>query len=285
MKAYNMLKEYSRRSLNIDLFLLVVLIGLMPAIEDFSLFALFGFSINDFQVYDQVRLLYSIPIMLLPIALIFAVYKKIAYWFLGLLPALYAAYMILAHQLMDLPEGEHGTIIGIVHFLCYQIAFLYFIVLGRLRSLPFWIMLILVMILLDIQHLILFATYSILIRFLYLAIQQNIHIFKQTGLKKTSQLALKAFLYWSPLLIIIVPSAILSDKLNKAAIDNIYEGTFVNSTCEKRKYRRDQFERDLQLSLLGEVDSLKQDIELQAQALEDSVGNATDSLGFIAGQS
>ncbi len=253
-------KHFSTKGLKI-IFLFIVLIGILPAVEDFSLFAVFGFTITKFSIHEEYRLLYSIPLYLIPVGLVLVMGGKNYYRILGLLPAFFAAYIHLLGGAEDVSLEKYEALIGILHFLCYKIAFLYFIIKGKLRSIPFLLTLVLIWILLDIQHLILFLTYTVLIRFLYLAFKQNISVFKDTGFKRTGILSLKSFLYWSPLLIFIIPGAILNSKMNKASIDQLYDNTFIQSTNIDRKYKRDQFEEDLKFSLEAEVICLHEAIE------------------------
>ncbi|AXT59151.1 hypothetical protein D1816_01890 [Aquimarina sp. AD10] len=260
------------------LFLFIVLIGILPAVEDYSLFAVFGFSITSFQVHEEFKLLYAIPLYLIPIGLILVMGGKNYYRILGLLPVFFAAYVHLIANADEVALEKYEALIGILHFLCYKIAFLYFIVKGRLRSLPFILILILIWSVLDIQHLILFFTYTVLVRFLYLAIIQNIVVFKETGLTRTGNLVLKSFLYWSPLLIFIIPGAILNSKMNKASIDKIYDNTFIETTNDERKYKRDQFEKDLKFSLEAEVICMQESIQNGTLQMTKVVANKTDKL-------
>ncbi len=260
------------------LFLLIVLVGILPAVEDFSLFAVFGFSISTFHVHEEFRSLYTISLYLIPIGLALTMGGKNYYRILGLLPTFFSAYVFVIGNSEEVSIEEYQALIGILHFLCYKIAFLYFIVKGKLRSVPFFLTLILIWILLDIQHLVLFLTYTVLIRFLFLAFKQNITIFKETGFKKTCTLALKSFLYWSPLLIFIIPGAILNSKMNKASIDQLYDNTFIMSTNDSRKYERDQFEKDLKFSLEAEVICLHEAIEKGNKEIVSIVNRKTDSI-------
>ncbi|WP_025739797.1 AIM24 family protein [Aquimarina pacifica] len=261
-----------------QLFLLIVLIGILPAIEDFSLFAIFGFSITHFNIHQEFQLLYTISLATIPIGLLLLLGQKNYYRIFGLLPVFFAAYIHLMGESFSLLIEKHEALIGILHFLCYKIAFLYFITKGKMRSFPFLITLILIWVLLDFQHLVLFLTYTGLIRFLYFAIVQNINIFKETGIKRSSYLTFKSFLYWSPLLIFIIPSAIFSSKMNKAAIDQIYDKSFIESTNPDRKYKRDQFEKDLNCSVASEAIRFHDSISLGMKKINKIVTSNTDKL-------
>lgn len=261
-----------------QLFLFIVLIGLIPAIEDYSLFAIFGFSITHFHIHEEFFLLYAITLYTIPVGFVLLLGGKNYYRILGLLPVFFAAYIQLMGKSLSVSIQGYEALIGILHFLCYKIAFLYFIVKGKMRSLPFLIMLVVIWILLDLQHLVLFWTYSALFRLLYYAIAQNLNIFKETGLKKSGFLVFKSFLFWSPLLLFIIPGAILSSKLHKASIDNIYENTFIVSTNPERKYKRDQFESDLEFSLEAEIICINEALQENNQELSDIIKTKTDQM-------
>ncbi|KZS41122.1 hypothetical protein AWE51_23515 [Aquimarina aggregata] len=278
MSNFTLSKLHLKKEGPTILFLFIVLIGILPAVEDYSLFAVFGFSITSFQVHEEFKLLYAIPLYLIPIGLILVMGGKNYYRILGLLPVFFAAYVHLIANADEVALEKYEALIGILHFLCYKIAFLYFIVKGRLRSLPFILILILIWSVLDIQHLILFFTYTVLVRFLYLAIIQNIVVFKETGLTRIGNLVLKSFLYWSPLLIFIIPGAILNSKMNKASIDKIYDNTFIETTNDERKYKRDQFEKDLKFSLEAEVICMQESIQNGTLQMTKVVANKTDKL-------
>lgn len=261
-----------------QVFLLFVLIGILPAVEDFSLFAVFGFSITKFHVHEEFRLLYSIPLYLIPIGIVLIVRSRNYYDFLGFLPVFFAAYVHLVESSQSVSLEKYEALIGIIHFLCYKIAFLYFIVKGKLRSITFLCSLVFIWILLDLQHLILFLTYTLLIRFLYLALMQNINIFREAGFKRTTYLALKSFLFWSPLLIFIIPGAILNSKMNKASIDRIYTHSFIESYDPDRKYKRDQFEKNLECSLEAEIMGLEEGITKGTIEIDQLILRKADSL-------
>lgn len=261
-----------------QLFLLIVLLGLLPAVEDYSLFAVFGFSIKEFHIHEEFQFLYTLPLFTLPIGFVLLMGGKNYYRILGLLPVFFAAYIELVGNSMSVLIQDNQILIGILHFLCYKIAFLYFIIKGKLRSLPFIITLILIWVLLDFQHLILFFTYTALFRLSYFAVSQNINIFKETGLKKSNVLILKSFLFWCPLLLFIVPGTLLSSRLHKASIDNIYEKTFIESLNPERKYKREQFEKNLEFSIEAEIICLQEAIQSNNLKLNAIINNKTDKL-------
>jgi len=251
------IKDFSHQ----DFFLLLTIIGLLPAIYDFSLFALFGFSQGNFGNLDpdKITLLQKLhfrTLWLFPLGLYLAVRYRRPDRFIGLLPYIFSfsAYIMLQYNL--LPENS-SVLFNILYFTCYKLAFFYFIEEGKMRSLPMIIGVFVIWLLLDIQHVLLFVTYTALIKLIYLAIMQNLAIFKNTRVKKNFGLFGKSVLYWCPLLIFIIPSAIFSNKIHKKSIDGIYANTFVQTTDSINRFSRVQFEKDLKISVDKEVDSLK----------------------------
>lgn len=261
MKTGNMLWERIKKFSHQDLFLVITIIGLLPAIYDFSLFALFGFSQSNFGDLDPEKVsflqkLHFRSLWLFPLGLYLAVRYRRPDRFIGLLPYVFsfAVFIILQYDL--LPENS-GFLFTIFYFACYKLAFFYMVEEGSLRSLPMVVGLMVVWILLDVYHFFLFLTYTALIKLIYLAIVQNFAVFKNTQVKKNFSLFGKSVLYWSPLLLFIIPSAIFSNKIHKKAVDGIYANTFVETTDSINRFKRVQFEKDLKISVDKEVDSLK----------------------------
>ncbi|MFP2994995.1 AIM24 family protein [Spongiivirga sp. MCCC 1A20706] len=261
MKTGNMLWERIKKFSHQDLFLVITIIGLLPAIYDFSLFALFGFSQSNFGDLDPEKVsflqkLHFRSLWLFPLGLYLAVRYRRPDRFIGLLPYVFsfAVFIILQYDL--LPENS-GFLFTIFYFACYKLAFFYMVEEGNLRSLPMVVGLMVVWILLDVYHFFLFLTYTALVKLIYLAIVQNFAIFKNTRVKKNFSLFGKSVLYWSPLLLFIIPSAIFSNKIHKKAVDGIYANTFVETTDSINRFKRVQFEKDLKISVDKEVDSLK----------------------------
>ncbi|NER16337.1 AIM24 family protein [Spongiivirga citrea] len=248
-----------------DLFLVITIVGLLPAIYDFSLFALFGFSQGNFGNLDPDKVsflqkLHFRTLWLFPLGLYLAVRYRRPDRFIGLLPYIFSFVIFIVMQYDLLPENS-SPLLNILYFASYKLAFFYLIEESRLRSLSMLIGAFIVWLLLDLQHVLLFITYTALIRLIYLAIVQNLAIFKNTRVTKNFSLFGKSLLYWSPLLLFIIPSAIFSNKMHKKTIDGIYANTFVQTTDSVNRFKRVQFEKDLKISVDKEVDSFKVSID------------------------
>ncbi len=274
-------KYFQKFSKSIDLdqlFLFIVLIGLLPVMADYSLFSLLGSSILDLfdpsHLGERDAIIYRLPIVVLPIGLWIVWWKKEPIRLIGLIPYLIPIVVFLFFS--RLQEGNFflTTTIAIVHLVAHKLAFFYFIFNGHIRSKVFAAFLVIVFLLLDWQVLILFLFFCVLIRFLYLAILQNVQIFSKIGLPKTLRLALKTFLYWSPMLLFIIPGEIASSKLHKMSMDALYNYSFVVSTDKEKKYKRDQFEKDLKASLEVEMEKIKAKAKAQTEKAFKKAGKA-----------
>lgn len=267
-------------------FLLIVLIGLLPVMADYSLFSILGGSILDLFDEHQIKgfrsIIYYLPMVLLPIGIAIVFFKKEPIDLIGLIPSLIPVFVFLFLQ--ELKEGSLflTTSIDVIHLVAHKLAFFYFIFNGHIRSAVFGVFSLLVLVLLGWQMLILFFLFTALMRFLYLAILQNVQIFSKIGLKKTIQLAFKTFLYWSPMLLFIIPGEILSEKLYKSSIDALYQNTFVESTNEEEKYERDQFEKDLQTSLDIEISKINKKFTAETKAAFKKAGKKIKDMPSMA---
>jgi len=263
-KIKSLLRKIRQPEFTHQVFLLIVLVGLLPVISDYSLFSFLGRSILDLFDSNPIEgfrsVIYYLPLVLLPIGILIVFTKKEKIDLVGLIPSLIPIFVFLF--LSKLKEGSLAltTTIDIVQAVAHKLAFLYFIFNGKIRSAAFGIFSLLILFLLGWQILILFFVFTAIVRFIFLAIQQNVQIFSALGFSKIIRLILKSFLYWSPMLIFIIPGEILSSKMHTASMDALYNHSFVKSTNEEKKYHRDQFEKDLQLSL----DTMINDIRTQS---------------------
>ena len=270
-----------------ECFLFILLIGLLPAIHDFSLFALAGFSMTDLYNYQTenealVKWLYFLPLILFPFGLFLVIRSKHYDRLLGLLPYLFS--ILLWWTIRTELLLENLRILTILHFVCYKVAFLFFVDEGRVRSWPFLLMLAILWFALDWQHLVLFTTYTLLVKFIYLAIKQNLAIFKETGVKRSLGLVLKSIFYWSPLLLFIIPSAIISNKVEKKSIDSIYAEGLVISTDSINRYKRVQFQRDMIRTVDFRMDTLRMKIDESTARIKAASKEKANDLPYLAGE-
>lgn len=215
------------RSLNLEeLFFFVVLTGVLSGIADYSLFYLQGSSFLNFIFGDSSApsdiINYS-SVFLLPVGLIIIVVKRKFWWLLGLLPG----FTILAIELMVRSGLADTGLFSLVLSISTKIAFLFFAIRGHLRSLSFALILVVIGVLLHWQQLVLFLALSILARFIYLFITQNISIFSTIKRKRLAFLLFKTILLWSPLLLFAIPQRLVSQKIDELTQTLVYDNTFV----------------------------------------------------------
>ncbi len=230
-----LLARFSTEKLD-QAYFLILLLGLIPAIANYSLF---GFIQNTALVLLREDgsgittlangiLTYIFPLILLPLGALICMTRQRYWGLLGILPFIYkiaTLYELTGNPILPFHIGTLGG------FLIYQGAFWYFIIKGKkmLSSNLFLIYLGILFFLLGLQKLIIFLGYVLVARLFFLAITQNLSIFKEIGWNQTIRLLFKTFLYWSPLLIFIVPSEKASSRIYHKAVENIYRHTFVDS--------------------------------------------------------
>lgn len=260
-------------------FFFILLLGLIPAIANYSLL---GFTQNaslvllreDGSVITSLAngiLTYIFPLILLPLGALLCMARQRYWGLLGILPFIYKIATLYELSGNPILPFHISAFWG---FVIYQAAFWYFIIKGRshLRSVLFLIFLGILFFLLGFQKLILFLGYILVARLFYLAVTQNLSIFRNIGLGRTIQLIFKTFLYWSPLLIFIIPAEIVSKKIYNKAVENIYVHTFVDTTTANAN-----FEADVYNSVNLLFDSLEQQILDSIEVQRKSAGDDMDA--------
>lgn len=262
-----------------ETFFFILLLGLFPAIANYSLF---GFTQNTSLVLLRADgswltelansiLIYIFPMVLFPLGGLICMARHRYWGLLGLLPFLYkiaTLYELSGDPILPFHINE------LTGFLMYQFAFFYFIIKGNFRSNAFLVFLGIILLLLGFQKLIVFLGYTLVARLLYLAIAQNLEIFKGIGIFKTLKLSFRTFLYWSPLLIFIIPTEMLSTRIYDKAVENIYTYTFVDSLTT------DGFEADVDSSINILFAGLEQQILDSIELQRKNAGKDMDA--FIA---
>ena len=155
---------------------LVILIGILPAVADNSLFQITGTSSMDVLFPDPSvysRILHWIMIAILPVGLFYVVTKKNLWMLFGLLPHISGLLL----EIVSSTGIVNVQLFSILLFVSYKIAFVYFIIAHHIRSFPYLIAFILMGILLSPLQVILFLIFSVLSRLIYLVITQNLEIF------------------------------------------------------------------------------------------------------------
>ncbi len=234
-----------------QLYFVILLLGLLPAVADNSLFRLLGYSELDFlfgEPFQLHKFLNLIPVFLLPIGLFIVFIKRKIWMFLGLLPAVFSVVSLLISQF-----GVLGNIpfFSLILFLIYKISYLVFAIKGHTRSAYFLFIVILMLLVLPVGQVILFCLFTLLFRMVYYAVTQNISLFAGVASKKLFSLSLKTLLLWSPILLFAIPGFVLSYKMKKTAQNAVYEHTFIEKHDE---YTRKKMRHLMQYSVKENLD-------------------------------
>lgn len=210
-----------------EIFLFIVLLGLLPSVEDLSLFWLSRDAELEFFLGEPTSftsVVNTLPLLLVPLGL-FVIIRLRNYWYvLGLLPPLIGIPLAIAGHFDAL---NHPEISSPVLAYSYRIAFLFFVIVGHVRSLSFFCVVVGSLCLVPIHHSVMFALMVCISRFVVLTISQNYAIFKEVKKAKLASLMLKSFFIWSPILLFCIPHFYLNDLLKTIGEDIVYKETFV----------------------------------------------------------
>lgn len=229
--------------------LFIVLLGVLPGIRDYSLYFIQLDYPDDFSLVFGLAIL--VGIVSLPLA-VFTCRQRGEYWRM-------LAFLPLGVLAVGLVTGDSQN--ELMAILC-RLAFLYFLVRGHLRSWPYIIFCLIVLLAFSFLHFLLFLGFSLLLRSMVLLVQQNWPTLRRLGFGRVLGNSLRALLLWSPMLLVIVPSLMLSIYLEEKATETIYDNSFLTRFTEPR-----DFSSDLNLSL----DSLITRMKIQAHYEVDSI--------------
>jgi hypothetical protein len=125
--------------------------------------------------------------------------------------------------------GTYGSLGWIALLLITAYAFIYMVMNGHIRSFLFIFLIVYSGYFLDLKMAIMNGVAYAFLRFIYMAIDHNVYVFKALGLKRSATHLLKAFFYWSPLLIFIIPLNYLTSTVNNKISEEVYRFTVVDS--------------------------------------------------------
>lgn len=125
--------------------------------------------------------------------------------------------------------GAFGGFEWIMLFAITVYAFVFMVIKGHLRSFLYLFLILYSGYFLDLRMAFMNAFTYAFLRFVYLAIDHNVYVFEKLGLKKSGYHLLKAFMYWSPLLLFILPINFLTNGVSKKVTQEIYRYTVVDS--------------------------------------------------------
>ncbi|HKK63276.1 MAG TPA: hypothetical protein VJ951_12000, partial [Bacteroidales bacterium] len=109
------------------------------------------------------------------------------------------------------------------------VSFIYIVLKGHVRSFGFVVLVVYSFVLYEWYSAAILSITFIFARFLALVVSHNYNIFNTLGLNKSLLHLGKSFLYWSPLLIIIIPVSRLQTNINEQITSEIYQLTPVDT--------------------------------------------------------
>ncbi len=248
-KKRNRFLEPILKTLNwTELYFFIVLLGLVPAISDYSLFLPVGGSHLDFLLKEP-AILYIVIAALLPIGLFICIKKRSFWMLIGLLPIISGVTFKLIYYFTTIQEET--SLFALIMFIAYKLAFFYFVFKGHLRSLSFLAILIFIGVFQPTLQLVSFGLFSLVCRMAYLAISQNLSILAVLKPKNLIRLSFKTLLAWSPILLFAVPSYMATKYLNQEVKQQLYDNTFLKSyQLHTTKKIEDLMDYPIQKSLL-----------------------------------
>lgn len=204
-------------SLTRSFVIFVSLCGTLPFLDQFALFGTFLSEPNP----DGDALSFSkwVPIGLYLFAVLIALWKQQTKTLVFGLA--FGHFLALAHLLNSLEIPVHPGFLSIGA----QIGFVWFAMKGRVLSLGTLAFSILVFFwepTAPIRTIIAVLLSAAIIRYLALAVIQNLAILKRLGLTRTTSMALKSSLYWAPLLIFAIPAYLATKAGHRAVTNAIY---------------------------------------------------------------
>ena len=249
------------------LYLLVVLIGLLPCIYDYSLF-FFDLGFNLLQeeqsffshLWRETGLPFLIGLCLAPYV-IFQILKR-GEWqkLLGLLP--YLIY-VLSYVEVHIICSENYALWESLLYVTSIISWLYFLIRGDLLNWVFPLFLLFIWIQMSSLQMVLFAGYSLAFRLIILLITQNWSIIKDLGFKRFFLVFFRTFLLWSPMILVIAFSLWSTQKIEDKAVGALYDVSFLDhfpypdeSSNDSVKIEPSVSQDSLNHPLLHKIDSL-----------------------------
>lgn len=240
--------------------LFIVLLGVLPGIRDYSLYFIRLDYPDDFNLVFGLAILTGL--ISLPLSL-YASRKRGEYWRM-------LAFLPLAVLAVGLITGDPQN--GLMANLC-RLAFLYFLIKGHLRSWPFAVFCLIVLMAFPFLHFLLFVGLSLLLRSMVLLVKQNWPTLRRLGFGRVLSNSLRALLLWSPMLLVIIPSLMISNYLEEKATDTIYNNSFLTRYSDPASFRS-----DLELSLDSLITRMKFQAHYEIDSIRESSANAKRDL-------
>ncbi len=213
MKKLNVSKIFN--SLITDRFLVILAILLtLPVIQPFYTEFIMG---TEQGTPENVKILFYIVI---PTLLISCLLRKQLLPLVTIIPAIY--YLLYLNNIFSYYSPYIVVPASII-------SYIYIVIKGNVRSIVLFVLVVFSFILYEWYSAAILSITFIFSRFLVLVVTHNFSIFTTLGVKKSILHLSKSFLFWSPLLIIIIPVSKLQKNINKQITSEIYQFTPVDT--------------------------------------------------------
>lgn len=184
-----------------------------------------SFSYFNNSTFEWFPHLKELTLILSALSLLICIVNKRIGAVLTLLPAIYFLMPVyIKNQIVNFID------IDILGILLATISFIYTVIKGHVRSHAFVFFIVLTLIMCNIQIAIVVCLSYVFTRFIYLVITDNYSVFSTLGFKKSVIYLTKAFLYWSPLLLFIIPTNYIKKQINNKICSEIYTNTLIDTT-------------------------------------------------------
>lgn len=139
----------------------------------------------------------------------------------------YIGWMMLAQFGVQAPSNE--IVIAAIAW-GGRASFAFFILRGRVRSPEYFGTLILLFTMTPTPIAMLFTGLTLGLRFVFLVFWQNLTIILDIGLRRAAFLSVKALVFWSPILLFMIPSVVITNRVHDATMQSIYENGILTDT-------------------------------------------------------
>lgn len=115
-----------------------------------------------------------------------------------------------------------------------RVSFIFFILRGRVRAPEYFATLILLFTFTPTPIAMLFTGLTLALRFVFLVFWQNLTIILDIGIRRAAYLSVKALVFWSPILLFMIPSVVITNRIHDETMQSIYENGILTDTSSTR---------------------------------------------------
>ncbi|MEZ6244076.1 MAG: hypothetical protein R3B57_13660 [Phycisphaerales bacterium] len=269
----------------------IVLVGLLPFAWDYSLFSVGGPTfentsdvpvLRQFGVESTEAILGILWIGLYPPGVIGCLFRRrLGILLFGLAPGnVVAASLVLA--LFGNKTGGHlisDEMMEVALIIAAKVAFLFFILFGRMRSVEYCLAVLLAVALAGWQPAALFVAAGLGLRVAFLVIGQNLSIIRDIGIFKTIGMSIKTLFFWWPILLFAVPATLATHYAHQAAANAMYDlGVVKQSAPDGGEEGKRNFRDDLLSTIDGEYDDALTRLNAQLTQLDQKIQGDVNKL-------